>query len=600
MLTFHIVFFDSHSTEFIYTCINQILYRIIIRYMSISSESKRVYKRLLRSCLKQKPSNNVANFYQPERHVHLYRTPSTPSLKRRWICHRCGLENNSVAWHCLNCECVSLLAPIYKGTLAKEQRPNQEAAVTTSVCEVDPTASVILNPNKPAKMMNHSNPASDPTPAKCHLCLYKTKPSGPLLASASGAIKEPLCRHQHHHNRMRSKYLRFPMIGAEQKSFDEAKYYVQDGLYFSNRKINKSLSNITDLFGGHPLDRTDDAVFGERVFKSQRPNSLVVNDGSLRRTSSKGTINSGSTSPYIRQLSVPNGESDQFRDFVGSTSPSTRSLSSGSGSLQRRSQCDVCGVCNQTRCSSNSGESTGRFTITTLSRSDHLPGSQASTLKNRTLPRNGGVFVAVGNWTTTTDDNHRSSPAVIARPNNVASSADVSYYEVLKNPNFNNNQPLYETPITMPLHHQPQQHLYENHQPQMPVSTKCEPIYAVVNKMNKTGRHHRSFEQPSPSAAKSSSVGCYADDQMYASIGHYGNNNARFDDGGNVLGGGGLVGANVPPGDVDVVDGCAASSQLKSSHITITSSVDEPGSDTSDIYAKVWKGPRKSLDSQKM
>lgn len=429
--------------------------------------------------------------------------------------------------------------------------------------------------------MNQSNPG-DPTPAKCHLCLYKTKPSGQLLASASGA-KEPLCRHQHHNNRMRSKYLRFPMIGAEQKSFDDAKYYVQDGLYYSNRKINKSLSNITDLFGGHPLDRTDDAVFGERVFKSQRPNSLVVNDGSLRRTTSKGTINSGVTSPYIRQLSVPNGESDQFRDLVGSTSP--RSLSSGSGSLQRRSQCDVCGVCNQTRCSSNSGESTGRFTITTLSRSEHLPGSQASTLKNRTLPRNGGVFVAVGNWTTT-DDNHK--PA-ITRP---LASSDVSYYEVLKNPNSNNNQPLYETPLTMHQQPSPQQHLYENHQPQMPVSTKCEPIYAVVNKMNKT-RHHRSFEQPS-SAAKPS--GGYGDDQMYASIGHYGNNNARFAGDLALDGGGGSGGL---AGDVDEVDGCGAS-QLKSSHITITSSVDEPGSDTSDIYAKVWKGPRKSLDSQKM
>lgn len=447
-----------------------------------------------------------------------------------------------------------------------------------------------------------SHPAEATPPAKCHLCLYKTKPSGPLLASAA---KEPaLCRHQHHHNRMRSKYLRFPMIGVEQKSFDDAKYYVhQDGLYFSNRKVNKSLSNITDLFGGgHPLDRSDDAVFGERVvFKSQRPNSLVVNNdaeenpgSALRRTTSKGTID---PSPYVRQLSVPNGESEEFRDFVGSASP----RSSGSGSLPRRNQCDVCGVCNQTRCSSNGGESTGRFTITTLSRSEHLPGSQASTLKNRTLPRNGGVFVAVGNWTTTTaaDDNHR--PLVVARPNNAASStSDVSYYEVLKNPNANNNQPLYETPITM-LQPQQQQHLYENHQPQMPVSTKCEPIYAVVNKMNKT-RHHRSFEQPSTG---------YADDQMYASIGHYGNNNRRFAGGGrggdaldvgSMMVGNGLTSGedNNGGGGVDDVDGCAASTQLKSSHITITSSVDEPGSDTSDIYAKVWKGPRKSLDSQKM
>ncbi|XP_050085683.1 calpain-D isoform X1 [Anopheles aquasalis] len=44
---------------------------------------------------------------------------SQPSINRRWSCHRCRMYNRSVSWHCINCEALSIIAPVYKDTLKK-------------------------------------------------------------------------------------------------------------------------------------------------------------------------------------------------------------------------------------------------------------------------------------------------------------------------------------------------------------------------------------------------------------------------------------------------------------------------------------------------
>lgn len=49
--------------------------------------------------------------------VELFHHFSNPSLNRRWICDKCESDNNSVTWHCLVCDTVSYLAPIYRETL---------------------------------------------------------------------------------------------------------------------------------------------------------------------------------------------------------------------------------------------------------------------------------------------------------------------------------------------------------------------------------------------------------------------------------------------------------------------------------------------------
>lgn len=48
---------------------------------------------------------------------------STPSLARTWTCFGCGFRTKrSVTWHCINCERVSYLAPVYKETLPLRDR----------------------------------------------------------------------------------------------------------------------------------------------------------------------------------------------------------------------------------------------------------------------------------------------------------------------------------------------------------------------------------------------------------------------------------------------------------------------------------------------
>lgn len=474
---------------------------------------------MLRSCLKHKPTDNIKNFFEPNKFEHLFRSQSTPSLRRFWICLSCGLANNSVTWHCLNCECVSFLAPIYKETLKRNT-----AELTLENEQIQSTVTGNVAQQKSSKSRHFSMDSGGPSSQqrKCQLCSYKSNASN----------ESTICRHQ-----TRTKYLRFPMIGAtrigpEQKSFDEARYYANDGLYYSNRKINKSLSSITDSFGG--------GVFGERIITSKnRPTTLVVNENTARRTTSKGTVES-----YSRQLSVPNTTSElsHFNDF---SIPEQRT----SNAIQTSISCDICGVCNQNRCQAVSSNcDSSRFTVTTLSRSGTLT---VGGNKFQTLPRNGGVFIAVKDWSNSSS--HYSGPQVATMQDN--------YYEILKNPN--NNQP------------------YENHSiiAKDKEAQNNEPIYAVVNKMNKT-KNKLQQQQSEPKFSYVGSqvvgVGNKSDSALYASIAAVNNNR------------------------LPSLDNNGSNCNIKTSHITITSSDDQAGSDTSEIYAKVWKGPRKSLDSQKM
>lgn len=97
------------------------------------TEYKRVYKSLLRGCLKR-PQRNQQNLSANcvdcestrkyvKNSIELFHHFSNPSLNRRWICDKCDTDNNSVTWHCLICDTVSYLAPIYKETLNHRKLP---------------------------------------------------------------------------------------------------------------------------------------------------------------------------------------------------------------------------------------------------------------------------------------------------------------------------------------------------------------------------------------------------------------------------------------------------------------------------------------------
>lgn len=666
-------------------------------------------ERLPKSCLKpQRPSDNVANFYQPERHAHLYRWPSQPSLRRRWTCHRCGLENVSVTWHCLNCESVSLLAPIYKGTLAREQsfesaivggKETRETA-TKDVRETKETKEATRDGTKANAMHTPSQQHDDQQQQgfKCYLCMYRTKPAAQLLAGGTNVAavgdEAPRCRH-HHHMRMRAKHLRFPLTSPDlygqqqqppqqqqqlqqqqysnlqttgrqqsygqqpppqqqpsrsqqygrqqqhpqhqqhqQKSFDDARPYGADsaavvvqheGLYYSNRRINKSLSSITDYvdafgggvgfaphlphnYGGNHIQPGGgefyDTVFGERIGGggAVRPKGFaatVIEQRTLRRSLSKGSdggaayaFDQWSAGPAVASPSPTSSvatAASSMVDYGRTKSPAADSIASGDRG------------------------GTGHFTITTLSRSSGDSSSRSTTASKRSLPRNGGVFVSVGSWTAQPlmaalvqqQQQHRSSPphqivsssAVMVPPmlSPANSGQDTLGYEILKNPYAGGNGHLYENqPLKMQQPLQP----IRLQQPTPPQNV--EPVYAVVNKMNKTRNRE-------PTATR-------AFDSLYASI--------RNGGGGGGGGGGRAATDGMPTArSDDRIDGCAPSRCSKasdstpdastaaaaaadvdaggSSFIEISSGVQEPGSDTSDIYAKVWKGPRKPLDTQR-
>lgn len=523
-----------------------------------------------------------------------------------------------MAWHCLNCESVSLLAPIYKGTLARERSCDsaiepRPPPLQQQLQQPTPTTTAMLQPRASAEDQSGG--------FKCYLCMYRTKPAAQVLlansssssTAATPAVDEPQ-RCRHHHMRMRAKHMRFPLpitdqqqqpgrqqsygmqqmhnqhhqqqqhgivqqsqrssLGQplpshhhhhhqhhQQKSFDGVPPV--QGLYYSNRRINKSLSSITDFVGssasGQQMMGSEfyDTVFGEHIgggIRAQKGFAATVLNNEppssrqlLRRSLSKGSESPAAQSPFDQwPAAVPMTTSPtaagggSIVDYGRTRSPATESIGGGS----------------------SSGGGTGHFTITTLSRSGDS--SRSTTASKRSLPRNGGVFVAVGSWSV--------APVVAAEPSPDQTSQDTLGYEILKNPyaggaanHFYENQP------------KKVQTILNEPQP-------LEPIYAVVNKINKLR---------AAKAAAADKHQARAFDALNASIDQQQQQQPHELQ---ILAG----------ADADRVDGCGQSAststtaeQSTSSYITISSGVQEPGSDTSDIYAKVWKGPRNALDSQR-
>ncbi|XP_017467427.1 PREDICTED: calpain-D, partial [Rhagoletis zephyria] len=105
------------------------------------NEYKRVYKSMLRGCLRRPQRNNKnlpSNCVDCEdtrkyvkTSIELYHHFSTPSLNRRWICNDCESENSSVTWHCIICDTVSYLAPIYKEKILNREHSQYRQGKTT-------------------------------------------------------------------------------------------------------------------------------------------------------------------------------------------------------------------------------------------------------------------------------------------------------------------------------------------------------------------------------------------------------------------------------------------------------------------------------------
>lgn len=487
-----------------------------------------------------------------------------------------------------------MFAPIYKDTLHKSPAtvidPNECLASGSS--DIGPLktkkigvggGNVGNSSGVSGKSRRYSMDSASDNVKKCQLCVFNVQLGGSELKGGC----------QHH-----GKYIHFPWIAGDngsdgyshQRTYNVyTRYQGNVGLLSANRRANKSLSCIDDAFGA--LNNVSDGVFGEKISAStNRPNTLGVQENDVEEASH--SVASG----YSRQLSVPNTESEihQFTNFAAI---------SASENAQRRTPCPNCGVTNHINCTGMNRTSTGminssNFQLTTMPRN----GTIGRSSKTPTLSRNCGVFVAIRDWS------QNANTAEIQPLQSNSSTLQGNYYELLKN--ANNNGPAYENTAVI---NQIRRDAETNASP-MNAAQASHPVYAVVSKANKSKNRqaYTALIEPTkytyigmaPSDKPSKDT---VDSPIYAST--------RRPTSGNVS----SSTSTVPPNnnnnitiltnsenvnsndDEDVNNAMAATTNdFNSSHITITSSTNTPGTETSNIYAKVWKGPRKSLDSQKM
>ncbi|XP_053678146.1 calpain-D [Anopheles nili] len=93
---------------------------------------------------------------------------SQPSINRKWNCHRCRVYNRSVSWHCINCEALSVIAPVYKETIKK--------SLTQIICRNDHSAGCGCEHDKSTPFASFSLRAyrsmDHVGSAKCRFCIY--------------------------------------------------------------------------------------------------------------------------------------------------------------------------------------------------------------------------------------------------------------------------------------------------------------------------------------------------------------------------------------------------------------------------------------------
>lgn len=219
----------------------------------------------------------------------------------------------------------------------------------------------------------------------------------------------------------------------QQLKYNEVtRYQPNNALYlWQRRRGNKSVPNIVQAFA-HCDQRTQefpDQLFGERIFSVNKSNAFATTN----RTANGTTL--------VRNAVTPTHEIHQFTRFA------TKSAVRETIAKKMCRHGGACGGCHMCRVNDdgivmNTGDSS-RFTITTLSRKQTLPGDVAD---NRTMSRNPGVLIAVRDW----------SKTAIVEPTNPNATTD-DYYERLRTSDTVDG-----------------------------TGENGGPVYAVVNKVNKT------------------------------------------------------------------------------------------------------------------
>lgn len=530
------------------------------------------------------------------------RSVSQPNINRNWKCPQCGWCNRTVAWHCLNCDYPSILAPIYKATIKKVRNDDRLSFGIGGGDNVRNNCDDNIKNNGGQQKQEHdrnykeypiqmltkckrkscmsmdtdlnttkiSNDILGTNKKRCQLCLFNRYD---LFSDDSNNI----CRH----NIKFPDYIKLPYVIDDlskghnnSNSGDTSELFSHKNFNkYTTKRVNKSLSSISDPVGSDCLNDKE----------------TIVEELKVDTSSSK----------YIRQLSEPCSAQSELKNRI-----------------YQNVTCDICGICSNSSDNNKFGhhlldssdrKNESRFTITTLKRqkslSDQLKIGDTSTLNRYRA----GVLIEVKDWISATPVSSKSSPYKIKKMDNKR------FYENTQVLHQNNNSnPPYENlsefiGVREKNGDKNDNSVVMNHSRK---KNQSPPLYAVVNKQSKSTNNKSNnviLNKQDTEQTRYSYIGINnpmeqcdnsEDDGIYATITNTANNNVNSSNANN-----GDDYATLINSSISKLSNFGLTNEVKSTHITSTSCLNsnEPNgvSETGDIYAKVWKGPKKSMDTQK-
>lgn len=495
-----------------------------------------------------KHNKNCCNYTERKKSKLKRKSLSQPYIYRNWLCQSCKFDNSTITWHCLNCNHVSFLAPIYKDTfknLSTISSPLNNSVTSTPVLFnnnnflITTDRNLFCNKNDEhynddVKSTLYRSVSMDSglhiNRTKCQLCLFN--------------------RYDLYHPS--NKFVNCKHIN---KSRDSVLLNIQNEynkLTSFTTSIKKSHSSIlaVDFEKLSKLNNKEKIDENNTKEKFDRPNSLIVTNNKKYLEQSKKE-----EQLHFKQLSLP--DTDIEYKFINNIKPS----------------CDICSNINDKSCCSK-GDNTSirsRFTVSTLRKSSKPDNTSITEnlFQKSTIPKNecGGVFISVRDW------NFLNEPKTLKMSNNCYENVR----ETVNNNNNDNENPSYENHTIIEK--------YKNEMKEKLLSSN-EPIYAVVNKLNKI-RAKVGMEVTQPQhLIKSTNFPCI---NTVVEADSSSENLVKIEKNNNVHPESALT---------NFAENCM-SSNLKTSHLTnITcnnlNNITTISNTCSDNYSKVWKGPKKS------
>ncbi|KAM8720044.1 hypothetical protein ACLKA7_006146 [Drosophila subpalustris] len=551
-----------------------------------------VYKSLLRGCLKRPQRNgqnlpaNCQNCEETRKYIkssiELYRHFSNPALNRRWICRHCDTDNNSVTWHCVICDTVSYLAPIYKETLCTTRRHETPAAAAAATTATTAAATTLSS--------NCISTSISTSAATVQLELSGEKEQErererererQLLDDHPTSQLEQQQQHQQHQQHSHSKrwqsrrgisYLRRTQsLSTSSASSSSVASSARSCHVCYVNNFSKDIFNLPHIAVAPALNAVTPPPTVAVVAPCSNSRFAIANDTFCRRKQNNNNKNQNNKvkKKYNFTITTLSRSAKAAPPITTTAAPATAAAVKPMPMPMR-----------QSKQRNNSGNNSG-----SCMQQQQQQSSQFS------IPRN-GVFIAVNDWSDNMQQQqqqHCDTTAITTTSNNNNSSSNNTSSSSSSN-NNKLNQQLYENECVA-IAQQQQLQLQQQQQQQQQQLT---PIYAQVNKQHKLHKKKHNNETQS--------------------LLQLGNNNSSSSNN-----------SNSNNSSFDLIDSCETTTvaaaatttnelcnettnnmETESTATIVASAATTAATAPSDfynasehsIYAKVWKGPRKTTESK--